>query len=433
MSDRSWISFVAARYLSARKRDKASPSSVFSIVGIGVGVMALIIVLAVMNGFQLGFIESILEISSYHIRLDAGRKDTYDLELKRALSDDRRVSAVLPFVELQALASGRSGSQELASVRGVPAASAKADSGLMEKLVFEEGAFDLEADSAIVGAELARLLGLGVGDYINLVALSGAALSGTSGGSNLYRIAGLFRSGFYEYDLSMVFIDIDEAFAVAGGEAPLLYGIKLKDRWKDLEVMGALKEQFTDFKIESWREYNRSFFGALRTEKVIMFLLVGLIFLIVAVNVYQAQRRVVLERRDEIGLLRAVGAKALAVRLVFTTDGLVIGLIGALCGLIPGLLIALNIEGFFTLLESVVNGFIGFLGLLFRFFGFGEGLEYFTVFSPTVFYIKEIPAKLIPSEVFLVFLFGCLSATSAAWFASAKATRIRPAEVLRDE
>jgi lipoprotein-releasing system permease protein len=184
----------------------------------------------------------------------------------------------------------------------------------------------------------------------------------------------------------------------------------------------------------SWRDYNRAFFGALRTEKLFMFILVGLIFSVVGLNIFQAQRRSVLERREEIGLFRAVGATDMAVRLIFVWDGCIIGLAGAGIGMLLGLLIACNIAAFFSILEGLVNFLIHILNIIVSpFAGADAAGEGFAIFSPTVFYIKEIPSRLIPHEVLLIFLFGFFSALLAAWFASGRVSRTRPAEVLRYE
>jgi lipoprotein-releasing system permease protein len=164
-----------------------------------------------------------------------------------------------------------------------------------------------------------------------------------------------------------------------------------------------------------------------------MFILVGLIFIVVGLNISQAQRRIVLERREEIGLLRALGASNTAVRLVFVWDGFIIGLAGACLGLIPGLLIAFNIPAVFSFLEEAVNFFIAMLNTLFDFFGANAGAGEFALFSPQIFYIKEIPSRIIPQEVVLIFLFGFFSALFAAWFASGRVAGVKPAEVLRYE
>jgi lipoprotein-releasing system permease protein len=213
-------------------------------------------------------------------------------------------------------------------------------------------------------------------------------------------------------------------------------GIKLENRWEDRREMERAAAALAGipgseaYRITSWRDYNRAFFGALRTEKLFMFILVGLIFIVVGLNIFQAQRRSVLERREEIGLLRAVGAADKAVRLVFVWDGVIIGFIGTGTGLILGLLIAFHIPLFFSILEGMVNAFLRLLNFILPVFGGGEE---FAVFSPAVFYLKEIPSRVIPHEVLLICLFGFFSALLAAWFASGKISKIKPAEVLRYE
>jgi lipoprotein-releasing system permease protein len=207
------------------------------------------------------------------------------------------------------------------------------------------------------------------------------------------------------------------------------------DAVRRLEEYRVLAEETGTELLRSWRDYNRAFFGALRTEKLLMFILVGLIFIVVGLNIFQAQRRAVLERREEIGLLRALGGSGRAVRLIFVWDGFIIGFTGAALGMALGLLIAGNINAFFSVLEGGVNFFIMLLNMAAAVFDQGGSIrgEDFAVFSPAVFYIKEIPSRIIPHEAVLIFLFGLLSALLAAWFASGKVSRTNPAEVLRYE
>jgi lipoprotein-releasing system permease protein len=450
-----WIGFVAARYVSRGRRN--SPSPVFSVLGIATGVLALTVIIAVMNGFQLGFIESILEISSCHLRIeefpsagqgeDLGENRGEDLEKKiRALPGIR---SVLPFRELSVLLRTVLVSPRGALIRGVPPNALELDSGLKEKLEIEEGVFDIDApDSIVIGAELARHLSVGVGDTVNLLSfgfggLSGGTAEGDGAGetSPAFTVTGIFRCGFYEYDLGWAFININSAEELAGREEKPILGIKLQNRWQDAKSADAIQQLLAGtgaLQVTSWRDYNRAFFGALRTEKLMMFILVGLIFIVVGLNIFQAQRRAVLERREEIGLLRALGASDRAVRLVFVWDGFMIGFAGAGAGLGLGLFIVSHIHGFFSFLEGAVNFFIRAANLFLGLFGSadpgaGAGAASFAVFSPAVFYLKEIPSRIIPHELVLIFLFGFLSALLAAWFASGKAARTRPAEVLRYE
>ncbi|MDR2258026.1 MAG: ABC transporter permease [Treponema sp.] len=441
-----WIGFVAARYVSRGRKN--SPSPVLAILGISTGVLALIVILAVMNGFQLGFIESILEISSYHLRLESF-PPAYTEELRKSVQSIPETGAAVPFIEFQGLVRGRREGQQAAVIRGLPPGALEMDPAMGAKLEFEAGSFDIAGDRAILlGSELARRLAVRRGDEISLFSVSGLLAGegsfppdgegdGDAGTlTDTFTVTGIFRTGFYEYDLGWGFINIASAEKISGA-GPVL-GLKLKNRWQDGHAMEAIGNSLRGapgtetLKLTSWRDYNRAFFGALRTEKLFMFLLVGLIFIVVGLNIYQAQRRAVLERREEIGLLRAVGAASTAVRLVFVWDGAIIGFTGAVTGLGLGLLIASHISAFFTLLEGLVNFFIGIINLLSGLFG-GGGAGEFAIFSPAVFYIKEIPSRVIPHEVFLICVFGFLSALLAAWFASGKAARTGPAEVLRDE
>lgn len=441
-----WIGFIAARYVSRRSRG-ASPSPVFAVLGIFTGVLALTVILAVMNGFQLGFIESIVEISSYHIRLEPLPSDAAGDALAERVQGLPQTRSALPFREIQAMIRGRRDSQQAAVIRGLPADAPERDRGMAERLEFESGAFNLaDPESIILGAELARRLSLRLGDELSVVSLGGLLADtgedAPAAAHSRFKVTGVFRCGFYEYDMSWAFINIQAAEAVSGPGDPLSLGVKLQNRWQDASALEHIRRLLAedaafsggDWQLRSWRDYNRAFFGALRTEKLLMFILVGLIFIVVGLNIFQAQRRAVLERREEIGLLRALGAGGRAVRLIFVWDGFIIGLTGAGLGLLCGLLVALNVGAFFTLLEGAVNGITGLLNALAGVLGGGgPGGTDFAVFSPTIFYIKEIPSRVIPQEALLIFLFGFFSALAAAWFASGKVSRTRPAEVLRYE
>jgi lipoprotein-releasing system permease protein len=425
MAAHGWIGFVAIRYFRGR-RNSNSPAPVLAILGIATGVLALTVIIAVMNGFQLGFIESIIEISSYHLRIEAFPQGERGDSLREKLEALPAITSVVPFREIQGILRGREQGNQGAVVRGLPPDALERDPGMAGKLVFEKGSFSLEAGSSILlGAELARRLDADVGDWISLV-----SVDDTGTDDSRFLVTGIFRSGFYEYDLGWAFINIDRSM----GE-DLFLGVKLKSRWQDRAGIEQVRKVLDEgSRVFSWRDYNRAFFGALRTEKLFMFILVGLIFIVVGLNIFQAQRRSVLERREEIGLLRAVGAADMAVRLIFVWDGFIIGMAGAGIGMLLGLLIACNIAAFFSILEGLVNFIIHILNIIASPFAGAEAAgEGFAIFSPTVFYIKEIPSRLIPHEVLLIFLFGFFSALLAAWFASGRVSRTRPAEVLRYE
>ncbi|MDR2631101.1 MAG: ABC transporter permease [Spirochaetaceae bacterium] len=436
MGSFQWIGFVAARYISKKRKEKSNSSMILSALGIFIGVLALTVILAVMNGFQLGFIESILEISSFHIRLESFPVGETNRLMGAAAIPG--ITVILPFLELTGIIRGNWGGQQVAAVRGLPPDALERDAGMARKIDLVRGSFDITgSDSILLGIELARRLDVDVGDELSLLSVSGIFPEDASPEDSVFTVEGIFRTEFYEYDLGWAFINLDKAVALAGKDT-LSLGIKLKNRWQDQRISGRLRElpeiKDAGYTIKSWRDYNRAFFGALRTEKLLMFVLVGLIFIVVGLNIFQAQRKAVLERREEIGLLRAVGGSDRAVRLIFVWDGFFIGLTGAGLGTLLGLLLAGNIGIFFTVLETVVNGVIRLFNGIASLFGSGiPGDEGFAFFSPKIFYIKEIPSRIIPQEVLLIFMFGFLSAVLAAWFASRKISLTRPAEVLRYE
>jgi lipoprotein-releasing system permease protein len=426
-----WIGFVASRYV--RRGRGNSPSPVFAILGIATGVLALTVIIAVMNGFQLSFIESILEISSYHVRVSdipPQRADFVAEELKKVPG----VAAAVPFREFQALIRGKRGQRGI-QIRALPPEVLEKDHGMASRLEFQDGSFNITGNrNILLGSELARFLAIRLGDEITIFSIDDL-FGGGGPGVNTFTVTGIFRTGYYEYDTALGFVNLETGLRLSGGGA--LMGLKLRNRWQDAAVVPALAGLISrppisleGSRLSSWRDYNRAFFGALRTEKLFMFILVGLIFIVVGLNIFQAQRRAVLERREEIGLLRAVGAGDVSVRLIFVWDGFLIGLCGAGAGMVLGLLIAGNIALFFGVIEGIINWCIGAANYL---SGSFSGTGDFAVFSPAVFYIKEIPSRIIPGEVFLIFMFGFLSALLAAWFASGKVSRTKPAEVLRDE
>ena len=431
---KTWIWFVGSRYIFKGR----GSSPVLSILGIAVGVLALIVIIAVMNGFQLGFIESILEISSYHLRLESVPEDNIAQVQESTLSVPG-IRTAIPFREFQALARGRRSGQQAVLVRGLPENALDIDRTMGNRLDFESGFFDItQPGSILLGSELARRLGLGVGDEVTMFSISGIlSAEDDNGGIEKFIIEGIFRTGYYEYDCTWAFINIKDNNSLLA-DSEIKIGVKIANRFNDKQSLEQVKKKllsepfYEEIVFSSWRDYNRSFFGALRTEKLFMFILVGLIFIVVGLNIFQSQRRSVLQRREEIGLLRAMGGSEREVRFVFVCDGAMIGVAGASAGLVLGLIVASNIPQFFSLIESVVNVFIHLINTLGGFFNAGTAGN-FALFSPAIFYIDEIPSRILPYEVIIIFMFGFLSALAAAWFASRKAARIQPAEVVRYE
>jgi lipoprotein-releasing system permease protein len=305
------------------------------------------------------------------------------------------------------------------------------DRSFAENLEVVAGRFDVgRPGTVVIGMELARILGAGVGDTIRVVNLGGEGFDAGDPAETELEVRGLFRTGFLDYDRSWGFVSLSEAVQSFDAGSEVEWGIKLENRFNDRIVSARLEQTVPEAaRIVSWREFNRSIFGALRLEKTLMMLLVGLIFVVVGGNIYQSLRRSVVERTEEIAVLKALGAPPRSIRAVFTLEGLMIGLLGGTIGVALGLLVSENVNGLFAMAERVVNGVAALVQLLGGAVGEGE----FTIFSPAYFYITEVPTEAVPWETMGIFLFALVSATLAAYFASFRVARIKPAEVLRNE
>jgi lipoprotein-releasing system permease protein len=385
-----------------------------------------------MNGFQLGFIDSILEIASFHVRIEADRSGGPDEALAARLAADPAVRSVLPFAETRCLLESPDGRTQAIELRAVPTDAANRDPALLPALGIAPPLFP-QGGGLVLGSELARSLNVSPGQYVDLVVVSASAAEGVEAKTIRMRIARTFRSGYYDYDAGLAFVSLREAGSIFPHNRVVsyIYGIKLKDRYADASFVDRLHAVYglPLSSLESWRDYNRAFFGALRTEKSMMMLLIGLIFLVVGVNIYHAMRRTVAERMEDIAVLRAIGSRSESVQWTFMLDGLAIGLGGALTGLIFGLFIAVNVNEVFAVAGALIKG-VG--DIVARFRGMAGGGD-FQVFSPRYFYLVEVPVRVLFPETFFIFAAAVGSAILSAGIAARSVSRLEPAAVLRCE
>lgn len=430
-----WIPFVSARHVRSRSRERGHTASALSVAGIAAGVMALVAVLGVMNGFQLGTIEDILEINSYHLRVDPEDLSLPQPALAESLRRAEGVSVVLPFVDIQTVVRGFFAQPQAVVIRAVPPDALDLDPGLAGNLEIVAGEFDLRyPGSIVIGTELSRLLGVAAGDTVSVLNFASEDFDVRNPVELPFLVTGIYQTGFLEFDLGWSFVSLDDVGSALSTADQPTWGIKLDNRFRDREAMarldGTLAERGIAADIISWREYNRSIFGALRVEKVLMMLLLGLIFVVVGVNIYQSLKRSIVERTEEVGILKAVGAPPGAMQAVFVLEGLFIGLAGGVIGVVLGLLVCENVNEIFRLAEVAVNG----VTQAYRWVAssVSPGVR-FQLFSPTYFYLEEIPARVLFPEVLGIFVFAVASSTVAAYVASTRTARIRPAAVLRYE
>lgn len=420
----AWIFFVLRRFNAADTKGRSAITGVLSVLGITFGVTVLIVILAVMNGFQRSFIDTILQVTSAHVQLH-GEKAL--LEKAKALGG---FQSFYIFSEEQTVMQGNYGKQEPSVLRAVPTTILHDDQGFADAITMMAGSFDLtEAYSIVLGYELARTLSVSVGDTVSLLALSGTADTDIFPENAECTVLGLMKTGYYAIDAGFAFISDTTGELLHGVRQELSAAVKLKDPEFDRHYSASIADSLPGLHVESWRTYNQAFFGALRIEKNAMFMLVFLIFIVVTVNIYNGMRRSVYERREEISILASLGAQKAHIQALFIANGFTIGFLGSSIGLLLGLLLAADINRVFSLAEFLVNSVIEGVNILLE-HSFFTG---FTIFSPAYFYIDSVPVRIFFGEVFIVFLFGVFSASFAACVASRKIITLKPAEVLRYE
>lgn len=417
MSKQSWIAFFSQRMIGSKRRSRSSVTALLSAFGLAMGCLTLISVISVMNGFQSDTIEDLVEINSFHLRISGPYEDDLPDRLEQ-LSGLRRAAQI---IETQVLIEGWYGSNQGAMIKALDPKLLSPGSDFRQRLGLSDEQ-ELSSGQVLLGRELARFLGANVGDYISVLSLGGSSLDITEPVTIELEVAGTFYTGYYEYDRNWGIVGLNDGSELLGADYRRQIAVSLDNRNRDLAAIETIRQNFPEIRdnsIESWRQYNRSIFGALRVEKAMMIFLVGLIFLVVGVNIFQGLRRSVHEHLEEVAVLKVMGASDAQLRLVFILEGLLIGLMGTAIGVVAGVLIAANINGIFAALEHAVN------------FVLASGN--FSLFSPSYFYLQEVPSKIIPGEVVLIASFSLLSALASAYGASKRITGLKPREVLNNE
>ena len=423
-----WISAVSRRFARVDRKGRSAVTSTLATLGICFGVMTLTVVMSVMNGFQMSFIDAILEVSSYHLRaveVPAEEENT----LLEACKADKHVLSCHPFYEAQALMTGEKGGALAVNVRAVGEEIYSEDQGFRRELKMLSGRFEFpQADSIVLGSTLARNLGVRIGSTVNLLVMSGGSDVELFSSDRLFTVTGIFTTGYSEINSGYAFVGTEAAKKYFGSSAKKIWGIKLKSYDDDLRAVTSLKKKLPALNIMSWRSFNRTFFGALRIEKNMLLLLVALIFVVVAINIYNGMRRLVFERRTEIAVLSALGAKKRGIKSIFIMRGFIMGTVGALAGVALGILISLNTDVVFTGAAKLMYGFQYLITALTD----RQNLQYVQVNSSYTLY-ASIPARVFPGEVTAITLFGIFSPLIASWAASRNVLKMTVSEVLHNE
>jgi len=386
-----------------------------SMLGIALGVAALIIVLSVMNGFQKEVRDRMLSVVS-HIEIFAPDGQALP-DVARTLSQVRahpQVIGAAPFIATQALIA-RGEDMKGAMVRGVDPAREAAVTDVAAGLKGAALARLLPGEFGVVlGGELARSLGVVRGDKVTLVAPGGQVTpAGVVPRLKQMTVVGTFDSGHYEYDSALALIHIDDAARIFRLEGPSGVRVRLKDLHQARAVAADLATTLTDrLVIRDWTRQNRSWFAAVQVEKRMMFIILTLIVAVAAFNLVSTLVMTVTDKRADIAILRTLGASPASIMGIFVVQGAMVGVIGTLAGLALGLGVAFNIDVIVPAIEQLLH----------------------TSFLPRdVYLISRMPSDPQQADIVPVAVISLLLAFAATLYPSWRASRVNPAEALRYE
>jgi lipoprotein-releasing system permease protein len=403
--------FLAIRYLKAkRKQAFISVITVISVVGVMMGVMALIVVLSVMNGFREDLMGKILGVNSPLVILSyEGAFSNYDKVAKEA-SAVEGVVATTPFIYSQVMVNGQ-GSVSGAVLRGIDTSTAGKVIAI-DRMIKRGSLQSLDTlhdglPGIIMGKELAKMLGVQPGDTVTLVSPMGKLTPvGRVPESRKFQVTGIFDSGMYEYDATMVYISLKEAQDFIGFDDKAT-GVEAKvaDIYKADQVSAAVTKKLGyPYWAKDWKQMNRSLVSALKLEKIAMFVILIMIVLVGALNIISTLVMVVMEKNRDVAILRAMGATQRSIMTVFMLQGLLVGVVGTLVGLASGL---------------------GLCELLAKY--------KFIELPSDVYYISTLPVRVEMWDVVLVIVAAMVISFLATFYPSWHASRLNPVESLRYE
>ncbi|MGY0556768.1 MULTISPECIES: lipoprotein-releasing ABC transporter permease subunit [unclassified Lysobacter] len=405
---------IGLRYLRAKRRNGfISFISMASILGIALGVAALITTLAVMTGFQKEIRDRMLQMAA-HATVSAYGDPLTDWQqaVDMALADPR-VAGAAPYVEKEALLNGPR--QQPALVRGVVPADERTVSVLGEKMVEGEleslvpGSFNI-----ILGRELAAWLGVGVGDSVVMtIAEFNSTPVGAMPRVKRFTVSGVFEVGYNEYDRGMAFTNMaDMQRLMRMQEGVTGVRLRLHDMNLAWDVARDLAVKLGGYQVSDWTTDNANMFRALKMEKTLMAILLSLIIAMGAFNLVSSQVMLVTDKQADIAILRTLGLSPRGVMQVFMVQGSLIGIIGTVIGVIGGIVLTLSLEDILFAIERV----------------FGV-----TLLPEDVYYITGLPTEMKPSDVMAITAVALVMAFLATIYPAWRAARTPPAEALRYE
>ncbi len=421
----SYELFISLRHLKAKRTQKfISLNTWISVGGVALGVMALIIVIAVMSGFGKDLRDKILGTNSHVVVTNVSRTGIEDYEvIIEKIARIEGVNAAAPFILSQVMLTYGNNSAGVV-VRGVDPDREAEVSDLEKNLVQgslkmlegpESSSGKPRRDGIILGKELAHRLAVQRDDAVAMVSpASRVTPMGLIPKVKLFQVVGFFESGMFEYDSNLAFISMRSAqkfFAMKGKVSGI--EIQVKDIERADQVAAEIQDNLEfPYYARDWMKMNKNLFSALRLEKIVMFIILILIILVAAFNIVSTLFMVVMEKSKEIAILKSMGASRSSIMKIFSYQGLIIGIVGTAIGCVGGFAVVPNLNEIVGVIENV--------------FGF-------TAFPSDVYYLDKLPSEIQYIDSFLIVIFSIIICFVASLYPAWRASRMDPVEGLRYE
>ena len=411
---------ISLRYTRTRRGDRfVSFISLSSMLGIALGVTALIVVLSVMNGFQNELRQRILGVASHIEVTGENNQLAHWQSLQTTIT--RHVPAVqhvAPYINAQGMI-GFGQNVQGTIVRGILPAQEEQVADMAHHMVI--GKLDkLQANTygIILGAELVNTLGIGIGDKVTLLAPQAQFTPlGVMPRLKQFTLVGVFQVGMYEYDAGLALIHMEDARTLYRMNN-MVSGLRLKlyDLFQAPAVAQTIERMLNQTTpqviVRDWGMQHANFFKAVQLEKRVMFIILTLIIAVAAFNIVSTMVMVVTDKRADIAILRTLGARPNSILWIFMMQGMLIGIIGTISGVVLGVLIATHIDTIVPFIEHLFQ--VQFL-------------------AKDVYYISELPSQLVWHDVASIALMSLMLSFIATMYPSWRATKTNPADVLRHE
>ena len=398
--------WLAHRYLRAGKKEKIiSLTALISMVGIAIGVFTLILVIGVMSGFD-RFLEDKMVGTKAHLFIEFYQGEKQPEQVLKELRGMPHIVAAATYIAGQAFM--KAGPQVFSlDIRGIDPAAQPKVSKIAEYL--KSGSLQVEGNEVVIGEELGRRLGVGVGDTLSLI--SPISLNKTD-----FLVKGIFNSGMYTYDAGLVMTSIKGAqdfFKTPGAVGGV--GIKVDNIYSVAAIREYISLHLTasaPFEVRTWVDENRNFLQALKLEKAVMFIIVTLTTVVAAFGIVSTLIMSVMSRIKDIGIMRSVGAKAKSIMQIFVFQGLTIGTSGIIIGFAGGVFVVKRLNDIVDLISRLIGR---------------------PLIPRDIYYFDRIPTYLTVGDISTIVLCALAISLLASAYPAFYAARINPSEALRHE